>query len=58
MHEVTAACDRVLFLSHGEIILEGDPKALPQAHGEEDLEELFIKIARSSKKPSEASCEK
>ena len=46
MHEVEAVCDRVLFLSRGKIILEGDPKTLPQRHGKKDLEELFITVAR------------
>ena len=46
MYEVEEVCDRVLFLSHGEIILEGDPKALPGQHGLRTLEELFISVAR------------
>lgn len=46
MQEVSAVCDRVLFLSHGKIILEGDPKTLPGKYGKKDLEELFIMIAR------------
>ncbi len=46
MHEVADVCDRVLFLSHGKIILEGDPKMLPGEYGKKDLEELFIAIAR------------
>lgn len=46
MQEVTDMCDRVLFISHGKILLEGDPKKLPQEHGKKDLEELFITIAR------------
>ena len=29
MHEVEAVCDRVLFLSHGKMLLEGDPRTLP-----------------------------
>lgn len=48
MYEVSEVCDRVLFLSAGKIILEGDPKALPTEYGEEDLEDLFIKIASGS----------
>jgi ABC-2 type transport system ATP-binding protein len=48
MHEVEAVCDRVLFLSHGRILLEGDPKTLPKEHGQKDLEELFIAVARES----------
>lgn len=45
MHEVTDMCDRVLFLSHGEILLEGNPKTLPHEHGKKNLEELFIAVA-------------
>lgn len=45
MHEVEAVCDRVIFLSHGKILLEGPPKALPGMHGKANLEELFIGIA-------------
>ncbi len=46
MYEVEEVCDRVLFLSHGRILLEGDPKTLPREHGKETLEELFITVAR------------
>ena len=46
MYEVEAVCDRVLFLSHGRILLQGDPKALPRRHGKETLEDLFIAVAR------------
>jgi ABC-2 type transport system ATP-binding protein len=35
-------CDRVLFLSHGKTLLEGDPKTFPADHGKETLEELLI----------------
>jgi ABC-2 type transport system ATP-binding protein len=46
MYEVTEVCDRVLFLSHGKILLEGNPKTLPAEHRKENLEELFITVAR------------
>jgi len=46
MYEVEDVCDRVLFLSRGRILLEGDPKVLPQAHGKATLEDLFIAVAR------------
>lgn len=46
MYEAEAVCDRVLFLSRGKILLEGDPKALPRQHGKATLEELFISVAR------------
>ncbi len=46
MYEVEAVCDRVLFLSRGRILLEGNPKTLPGEHGKANLEELFIALAR------------
>jgi len=46
MYEVQEVCHRVLFLSHGKILLEGDPRTLPQEHGKETLEALFITVAR------------
>ena len=46
MHEVEAVCDRVLFLSRGRILLEGNPRTLPQEHGKESLDDLFVAVAR------------
>ncbi len=46
MHEVEAVCDRVLFLSHGKVLLKGDPRTLPHEHGKKYLDELFITVAR------------
>jgi len=46
MYEVERVCDRVLFLSHGRILLEGDPKTLPREHGRDSLEDLFVAVAR------------
>ena len=46
MYEVEEVCDRVLFLSRGRILLEGDPRTLPREHGKATLEELFITVAR------------
>jgi len=45
MYEVAEVCDRVLFLSRGKILLEGDPKKLPGEYGKRTLEELFITVA-------------
>lgn len=45
MHEVEAVCDRVLFLSHGKILLEGNPRKLPIEYKKKNLEELFIAVA-------------
>jgi ABC-2 type transport system ATP-binding protein len=46
MYEVTEVCDRVLFLSHGKVLLEGNPNTLPAEHGKETLEDLFVTVAR------------
>jgi ABC-2 type transport system ATP-binding protein len=46
MYEVEEVCDRVLFLSRGRILLEGNPHTLPGEHGRKTLEELFIAVAR------------
>jgi ABC-2 type transport system ATP-binding protein len=46
MREIEDVCDKVLFLSHGRIILSGDPKTLAKEYGKKDLEELFITVAR------------
>src|ERR1700676_5110504 len=46
MNEVEAVCSRVLFLSRGKVLLEGNPQTLPQEHGSATLEDLFIRVAR------------
>jgi ABC-2 type transport system ATP-binding protein len=46
MHEVEEVCDRVIFLSHGKMLLSGDPKRLPGEHNKKNLEELFITVAK------------
>lgn len=46
MYEVEEVCHRVLFLSQGRILLEGDPRTLPREYGKTSLEELFVTIAR------------
>ena len=49
MYEVEEVCDRVLFLSRGRILLQGDPRTLPGEHGSSTLEELFIAVAREAR---------
>jgi ABC-2 type transport system ATP-binding protein len=46
MNEVEEVCDRVLFLSRGRVLLQGNPRTLPHEHGSATLEELFIRVAR------------
>jgi ABC-2 type transport system ATP-binding protein len=48
MYEVEAVCDRVLFLSRGKILLEGDPKTLPHQHGAASLDDLFVAVAHEA----------
>jgi ABC-2 type transport system ATP-binding protein len=45
MYEVEAVCHRVLFLSRGRIVLEGDPRTLPGEHGAASLDDLFVAVA-------------
>lgn len=46
MVEVEEVCDRVLFLSRGKILLEGDPRRLPHEYGRPTLEDLFVAVAQ------------
>jgi ABC-2 type transport system ATP-binding protein len=46
MYEVEDVCDRVLFMARGQVLLDGNPRTLPQEHGKASLEELFITVAR------------
>jgi ABC-2 type transport system ATP-binding protein len=48
MYEVQEMCHRVLFLSKGRIVLEGDPKTLPEAHGAASLDDLFVAVAHEA----------
>jgi ABC-2 type transport system ATP-binding protein len=48
MYEVEAVCDRVLFLSRGRIVLQGDPKTLTREHGAATLDDLFVTVAHEA----------
>jgi ABC-type multidrug transport system ATPase subunit len=47
MDEVEMMCDRVIFISRGRIVMEGDPKQIAAQANMASLEELFIAIARN-----------
>ena len=49
MFEMERMCDRIIFLSHGEILAEGSPAALVKQFKQANLEETFIALARSQK---------
>jgi len=57
MQEVEAVCDRVLFLSQGRIVLEGNPAELPLEHGAKNLEDLFIRVAKEPLHPERRKIE-
>jgi ABC-2 type transport system ATP-binding protein len=48
MYEVAEVCDRVLFISRGRVLLQGEPVALVKAHGASSLEDLFITVANET----------
>jgi ABC-2 type transport system ATP-binding protein len=49
MYEVEAVCDRVLFLSHGRVVLQGDPKTLIRDAGAASLDDLFVSVAHEAR---------
>ncbi len=48
MYEVEEVCDRIMLMSQGKILMQGNPKTLPQAHGFATLEALFVDVARET----------
>ena len=46
MREVEKLADRVLFLHHGKIVAAGTPQELLAAYQSDDLEQVFLRIAR------------
>lgn len=54
MFEVETVCDRVMFLAGGRLVLEGDPKTLPNASGAASLDDLFVAVTRDAKRQEAA----
>jgi ABC-2 type transport system ATP-binding protein len=46
MGEVERLCDHVLMLKQGRVVDAGRPRALLERYGRDDLEEVFLDIAR------------
>ncbi len=46
MRDIEEVCDRVVFLHKGRILTEGTPDEIVAHFDEEDLEDVFIKVAR------------
>ncbi len=49
MFEIEIMCNRILFMSQGNIVLQGSPKEIKQLAMAGTLEEVFITIARNGK---------
>ncbi|MFP5503962.1 MAG: ABC transporter ATP-binding protein [Candidatus Sericytochromatia bacterium] len=49
MREMEIMCDRIIFLHQGRILLTGTPEELVTESGAEDLEALFLAIARGER---------
>lgn len=45
MTEVERMCHRVVFLSHGKVVADGDPPAVAAQFGRRSLEEVFLHLA-------------
>jgi len=53
MRDIEEVCDHVLFLHKGEILTQGTPDQIVEHFDEEDLENVFIKVARGHETPVE-----
>lgn len=51
MRDIEEVCDRVLFLHQGRILTQGTPAEIVAHFQEDDLENVFIKVARGSENP-------
>lgn len=52
MQEVEELCDRVIFIHHGKLKDDGTPAELIRKYGHEDLNDVFLAIARGGEKTS------
>jgi ABC-2 type transport system ATP-binding protein len=54
MGEVERLCDRVLMMKRGHIVDDGSPPQLLARYGRQNLEEVFLDVARDRRKAKEA----
>jgi len=45
MQEVSVLCDTIIIVARGRIVAQGSPDELRQQTGQQDLEEVFVKLA-------------
>jgi ABC-2 type transport system ATP-binding protein len=53
MNEVERLCDRVIMLKRGKIVDDGTPAELLARFGRDNLEEVFLDLARDRRRPAE-----
>ena len=53
MAEVERLCDRVLMMTRGQIVDDGSPPQLLSRYGRQNLEEVFLDVARDRRKAKE-----
>ena len=51
MYEVERLCDRVIMMGRGDIVDDGAPEELIARYGRQNLEEVFLDIARARREP-------
>ncbi|MCC6949183.1 MAG: ABC transporter ATP-binding protein [Bradyrhizobiaceae bacterium] len=54
MGEVERLCDRVLMMKRGSIVDDGSPQQLLTRYGRQNLEEVFLDVARDRREPMPA----
>ena len=48
MQEVTALCDDIVIIAHGQVVAHGTAEELQEKYGETSLEEIFVEtVART-----------
>jgi ABC-2 type transport system ATP-binding protein len=52
MREVERLCDRVLMMKRGRIVDDGSPKQLLARYGRQNLEDVFLDVARNRREPT------
>jgi len=54
MFEVERLCDRVIMMKRGQIVDDGAPEELIERYGRQNLEEVFLDVARGRREPKPA----
>jgi ABC-2 type transport system ATP-binding protein len=55
MAEVERLCDRVLMMKRGQVVDDGSPRQLLARYGRQNLEEVFLDVARDRRQAREAA---